>query len=585
MFKLLRYIKRSDLTLTFINVVVVVLMVFLELQIPDYMTEITTIIGTTGVMSEIVIVGIKMILCAVLSACCSVVVGYISARISSNFSYNLRGSVFNKVQSLSVGQIKGFSTASLITRSTNDITQVQMIVAFSLQVAIKAPIMAVYAIMKILSKGWQWSIATVVAVLFITVVLLIIMLVAIPRFKKVQVLTDNLNRVSRENLQGVRVVRAFNAENYQENKFDLANKELTDNNLFINKVMSLIDPSMAFVMSALPLSIYFIGAFLISKEILFVGKLAVFSNMLVFSSYAIQVVMSFIMLVMIFLNLPRATVSANRINEILDSNPDIIDGEGVFNNKSTGEVEFKNVGFKYPDAEEYVLKNISFKAHKGEMVAFIGSTGSGKSTLINLIPRFYDATEGEILVDGVNVKNYKKKDLNSIVGVINQKPLLFSGTIESNLSFGEVNGNKSTDKDIDEALQISMSDFVNDLTEGKYYEVNQGGKNFSGGQKQRLSIAMAIARKPEILIFDDSFSALDYKTDKALRSQLKDNLKDTTILVVAQRIGTIKDADKILVLDNGEIVGVGKHRDLLKTCNVYREIAMSQLSEEELKNA
>lgn len=585
MFKLLKNINTRDIPLVIMNVLIVVGMVFLELKIPEYMTEITTIIGTSGVLGDILYVGLKMLLCAVLSAFFSVVVGYIAARISSDFSCSLRGLVFSKVQSFSLGQTKKFSTASLITRSTNDITQVQTILAIGLQVAIKAPVMAICAIGKILSKNWQWSLATVVAVMFISVLLLIIMFVAVPRFKRIQVLTDNINKVARENLLGVRVVRAFNAEDYEKNRFDEANGELTRNNLFINKVMSLIDPTMNFVMSALPLSIYFIGAFLISKELMFVGKLDIFSNMVVFSSYAIQVVMSFIMLVMIFLNLPRATVSANRINEILNTEPDIIDGDGAFSSEIKGVVEFVNVGFKYPDAEEYVLKNINFKANQGDTIAFIGSTGSGKSTLINLVPRFYDATEGEVLIDGVNVKNYKLYDLNSKIGVISQKPTLFSGTINSNLTMGEFGGQKATAGDVGEALDVSMSSFVEELKDGVNSVVNQGGKNFSGGQKQRLSIAMAIARNPEILIFDDSFSALDYKTDKLLRKNIKEKLKTTTCLIVAQRIGTIMDADRILVLDNGEVVGDGKHKELLETCSVYREIATSQLSEEELKNA
>lgn len=582
MFKLFKNIDKKDIPFIVLNIILVAMNVFLELQIPDYMTQITNIIGTSGTMGEIVVVGLKMLLCAVLSALCSVVVGFFAARISANFGYRLRGLVYNHVQGFSVGEINKFSTASLITRTTNDITQVQTILTMFLQVAIKAPIMAVWAVAKIVSKSWQWGLATVCAVVFIAVILAIIIVVAIPKFRKIQTLNDNLNRVSRENLTGVRVVRAFNAEKYQQDKFDKANGELTDNYLFTNKVMSLIDPAMNFIMSALPLAIYFVGAILIKNELIFAGKLEIFSNMVVFSSYAIQVVMSFIMLVMIFINLPRATVSANRINEVLSTHSSITDGEGAKEPQSQGVVEFKNVGFKYPDAEEYVLQDISFKASKGEVVAFIGSTGSGKSTLINLVPRFYDATEGEVLVDGVNVKDYKLSELNDKLGFIAQRPTLFTGTVESNLTLGNVAGKKPNGEAIEKALRVSNSNFVAEMFDGVKHRVNQGGKNFSGGQKQRLTIAMAVAREPEILIFDDSFSALDYKTDRAVRDAIKNELDGTTCLIVAQRISTIKDADRIIVLDGGHVVGDGTHEQLLKNCEVYKEIALSQLSKEEL---
>lgn len=584
MFKLLRNIDKKDIPFIFLNIILVVVMVFFELSIPDFMTQATTIIGTSADVHEIIIVGTKMITCAILSAGCSVVVGFFAARISANFAYKLRGVIFNKVQSMSIAEVKKFSTASLITRSTNDVTQVQMLVAMGLQVAIKAPVMAVWAVARILSKSWEWSVATLCAVLFIFLIMLVIIFVAIPRFKKIQTLNDNLNRVSRENLTGVRVVRAFNAEKYQQEKFDETNSEMTNNHLFINKIMSLIDPTLNFVMSALPLSIYFIGAFLITKQATFMGSLSVYSDMVVFSSYAIQVVMSFIMLIIIFMNLPRAVVSANRINEVLSTKSTVVDGAGVKNTELVGEIEFRNVGFKYPDAEDYVLKNINFVARRGETVAFIGSTGSGKSTLINLVPRFYDVTEGEVLVDGVNVKEYKLDELNNRIGYIAQRPVLFSGTIQSNLSLGLVDGKKPTGEDVENAIDISMAGFVNGFEDGVNHVVHQGGKNYSGGQKQRLGIAMAIARKPEILIFDDSFSALDYKTDRALRDKLKTELKGTTCLIVAQRISTIMNADRILVLNNGEVVGDGTHKELLAECEVYREIAFSQLSEEELKN-
>lgn len=584
MFKLLSKIDKKDIPFIFLNILLVIVSVYFELKIPDYMTQATTIIGTTGDVDAIVEVGVKMLSCAVLSALCSVVVGYFAAKISADFSYKLRGVVFDKVQSMSIAEVKKFSTASLITRTTNDVTQVQTIVAMGLQVAIKAPVMAVWAVGKILSKSWVWSIATLCAVLLIFAVMLVIILVAIPRFKKVQTLNDSLNRVSRENLTGVRVIRAFNAEDYQQEKFDETNEEMANNQLFINKIMSLIDPTLNFVMSALPLSIYFIGAYLISMQPDFFGRLAVYSDMIVFSSYAIQVVMSFVMLIIIFMNMPRAIVSANRINEVLSTKPTIVDGEGVESDKIKGVVEFRNVGFKYPDAEEYVLKDVNFVASKGQTVAFIGSTGSGKSTLINLVPRFYDVTEGEVLVDGVNVKDYKKEELNDKIGYIAQRPVLFSGTVKSNLTLGSVYGEKPSHENIQRAIDVSMSSFVNNFEDGLDHEVHQGGKNYSGGQKQRLSIAMAVARNPEILIFDDSFSALDYKTDRALRDKLKAELSETTCLIVAQRISTIMNADRILVLNNGIVVGDGTHKDLLKTCEVYREIALSQLSEEELKN-
>lgn len=585
MFKLFKNIDKKDIPFVFFNIILVAANVFLELQIPDYMTQITTIIGSSGIVSEIVVVGLKMLLCAILSALCSIVVGYFAARISAGFGYKLRGRVYNHVQAFSFGEINKFSTASLITRTTNDITQVQSVLTMGLQVAIKAPIMATWAIAKIVSKSWQWSLATACAILMITVVMLIIIFVAIPRFKKVQLLNDDLNRVSRENLTGVRVVRAFNAEKYQQDKFDDTNSEMVGNQLFINKVMSLIDPTMNFIMSALPLSIYFIGALLIGSQVLFAGKLEVFSNMVVFSSYAIQVVMSFIMLIMIFMNLPRASVSANRINEVLKTFPAITDGPGVAETKEKGVVEFKNVSFKYPDAEEYVLKDVSFVANKGDRIAFIGSTGSGKSTLINLVPRFYDVTDGEVLIDGVNVKDYKIEELNNKIGFISQRPTLFTGTVKSNLTMGMVKGQKTNDENMDRAINISQSHFINEMFDGVEHKVHQGGKNFSGGQKQRLTIAMAVARNPEILIFDDSFSALDYKTDRAVRAALKEELSETTCLIVAQRIGTIKDADRIIVLDSGNVVGDGTHKELLKSCAVYQEIALSQLSKEELDNA
>lgn len=582
MFKIFKKLSLTDWLMALINVVLIVSMVYFELKIPDYMTEITQIIGTTGDIRGIIFVGLKMLLCALLGAIFSVGVGFFAARISASLGYRLRGMVFSKVQDFSLAEIKKFSTASLITRSTNDISQVQMFVSMSLQLAIKSPVMALWAIFKILNKSWQWSVATLCAILFISIILCLIILIAVPRFKRVQLLNDNLTKVSRENLTGVRVIRAFNAEGYQEDKFNKANDDLTDNQLFINKIMSLIDPTMNFIMSALPLSIYLIGAFLISNKIIFESRLEVFSNMVVFSSYAIQVVLSFIMLVFIFMMLPRASVSATRLNEVLDTKSTIVDGIINVNAQEVGTVEFVDVAFKYPDAEECVIENINLKINRGEVVAFIGSTGSGKSTLINLVPRLYDATSGSVLVDGVNVKDYKLEDLNSKIGYISQRPVVFSGSVEYNVALGSYNGQKPGKEAVSKALSVSQSNFIYKFENGLNENLNQGGKNISGGQKQRISIARALARKPEILIFDDSFSALDYKTDKKLRRAIKEEFAGVTMLIVAQRIGTIKDADKIFVLNDGRIVGEGTHASLMENCDVYKEIALSQLSKEEL---
>lgn len=587
MIKLLRYLNKKQWFFVFICVFFVVLQVYLELTLPDYMSEITKLVQSPGSkLTDILLNGAYMLCFAIGSALCAVIIGYFASKVSVGLSKKLRSLLFVKVENFSNAEINKFSTSSLITRSTNDVNQIQSLISMGLHVMFKAPIMAVWAICKILNKSWQWSMATFVSVLFLFVVILIIVILAIPKFRKIQTLTDNLNNVTRENLTGVRVVRAFNAQEYEQNKFSKVNDDITKNGIFINTVMSLIDPSMAFVMSALPLSIYWIGAYLMSKASRY-DQLLIFSDMVVFSSYAIQVVMSFVMLVMIFIMLPRALVSAKRINEVLDTKNSIISGNIDTVNSTGAEdiIEFNNVGFKYPDAEDYVLKNINFKVKKGETVAFIGSTGSGKSTLINLVPRLYDTTEGEIKICGQNVKDYKTNTLNSLIGYIPQKATLFTGTIKSNVLMGNVNGEKSNIEDLSKALEISQSKFVGELEDKENHEIVQGGKNVSGGQKQRIAIARALARKPEILIFDDSFSALDYKTDKLLRKALKDNLTDTTVLIVAQRIGTIKDADKIIVLNEGEIVGQGSHNELLKNCEVYKEIALSQLSEEELKNA
>ena len=587
MFKLIcRQLNKKQWLSMLLIVGLVMLQVWLELEIPDYMSEITVLIQTEGKMiSEILLAGGKMLVCAITSAICAIIVGYIVAKVSAGVSKKIRSELFNKVQSFSSNEIKNFSTASLITRSTNDITQIQMFIVMGLSALIKAPIMAIWAIVKISGKSYQWSIATAVAVIVLILSVITIISFVLPRFRKMQTLTDNINRITRENLTGLRVVRAYNAEEYQKNKFETANAELTNTNLTAHRAMSLLSPLMNAVMSGLPLAIYWIGAFLINSAFT-PDKLTIFSDMVVFSSYAVQIVMSFMLLVIVFIMLPRASVSARRINEVLNTKSSIQDGEGVIiESNEQGKIEFKNVSFKYQDADEYVLKDINFKCNKGDVVAFIGSTGSGKSTLINLVPRFYDASDGEVLVDGKNVKDFKLKDLRDRIGYVSQRAVLFSGTVLSNVALGGED-EKPDEEDIHKAIEISQSsDFVSKMDKGINSHISQGGKNVSGGQKQRLSIARALAKNPEIMIFDDSFSALDYKTDKALRSALNKEFEGTTIMIVAQRIGTIKDADKIIVLDEGNIVGMGKHEELLRSCPVYKEIALSQLSEEELKNA
>jgi len=591
MLKQLKYLTKKDWLLTLISCIFIVGNVYFELEIPEYMSKIITIIKSNGTINDILLNGLYMLLFAVASVVSIVIAKYFSSKVAIGLGKKLRSMVFDKVTGFSQAEIKHFSTASLITRTTNDVVQVQNLISMGMTVLVKAPVMSIMALVKLVNTNISWTIATAVSVGVILITILVIVFVALPRFKKIQALTDNLNRVTREGLTGTRVVRAFNAEDYQQQKFEKANKDITDNHLFTSKVMSLMDPTMTIVMNGLPLAIYIIGAILIynvsgtNPIMAEFEKLTIFANMSVFSSYAIQVIMSFIVLIMIFIMLPRAQVSANRINEVLETRNSIEDGKGIEVPIKEGEVQFVNVGFKYPDAEEYMLHNINFKAEKGQMVAFIGSTGSGKSTLINLVPRIYDATEGQVIVDGVNVKDYTKEQLNDKIGYVSQKAILFSGTVKSNLEMGIANGKKPTDEDIESAIDISQSHFVANLSEGINSRIDQGGKNVSGGQKQRLSIARALSRKPEILIFDDSFSALDYKTDKALRNALKEKTSDTTCLIVAQRIGTIKDADKIIVLDKGHIVGEGTHSELMESCSVYKEIALSQLSKEELKNA
>lgn len=584
MFRLMRNFTKKEWILAAVSIVFIVLQVWLELTMPDYMSEITRLVQTEGSkMSDILTSGGMMLLCALGSLLASVATAVCAAKIAVNFSGAVRSKLFSKVQSFSMEEIGRFSTASLITRSTNDVTQVQMLIVMGLQMIIKSPIMAIWAICKIAGKQWQWTITTAAAVVILLSIVCICMAITTPKFKKMQKLTDDINRVTRENLSGLSVVRAYNAEAYQENKFDKANDALTQNQLSAQRTMAFMMPSIQLIMNGLTLAVYWIGAILIN-EAMMPDKISLFSDMVVFSQYAVQVVMSFMMLVMIFMMLPRASVSAKRINEVLDTEPTIIDGsETEGKSGHVGEVEFRNVSFRYPDADGYVLQNISFSAKKGETVAVIGSTGCGKSTVINLIPRFYDVTEGEVLVDGVNVRDYSQRSLRNKISYISQKAMLFTGTVRSNIVYGD-NGRKPAD---DDAVRSAVStaqaaEFVDKLADGYDGYVAQGGSNLSGGQKQRISIARAIARDPEIFIFDDSFSALDYKTDRALRKALDSECGDATRIIVAQRIGTIRDADRIIVLDEGKIVGMGRHDELMKNCEVYQQIALSQLSKEEL---
>lgn len=585
MLRIFKNFRKQEVVLALFSVVFVVAQVWLELKLPDYMREITSLITTQdSAMHDILIAGGKMLLCAFGSLLVTVLVAVCASRIASNFSAIVRGKLFDKVQSFSMEEIGRFSTASLITRSTNDVTQVQMLIVMGLSIMLRAPIMAVMAILKIVDKSWQWTLSTGVAVVVLLIVVIICVSLCMPKFKRLQSLTDDINQVTRENLTGLNVVRAYNAEAYQEKKFEKVNKDLTDTHWFTSKTMAFMMPTIMMIMNGLSLAIYWIGAVLINDAQDMQEKFTLFSDMVVFSSYAMQVVMSFMMLVMIFIMLPRASVAAKRILEVLDTEPSIEDGtRDTFPVMKDGEVEFKDVSFKYPDAEEYVLEHISFSAKKGETIAFIGATGCGKSTAINLIPRFYDATEGEVFVDGVNVKEYTQEALHNKIGYVSQKAILFSGTIADNVAYGENGKAPATQDDIAMAVKVAQaSEFVEKKDQGYDGYVAQGGSNFSGGQKQRLSIARAIARQPEILIFDDSFSALDYKTDRILREALRKECKDATKIIVAQRIGTIRDADKIIVLDDGQIAGMGTHDELMKNCEVYQEIAYSQLSKEEL---
>lgn len=586
MFKLFKNLTKKDVITILISVVLIVFQVWLDLKLPDYMSEITRLVQTEGsTINDILVQGGYMLACAGGSLIAMIIVGYLTSSVSANFSRTLGKKVFEKVQGFSMEEIKLFSTSSLITRTTNDITNVQMLISMGTQLIIKAPITAVWAVFKILNKSWTWSMLTGLAVLILLVTIAVLVLTVLPKFKIVQKLIDNINALTRENLTGIRVVRAFNAEKYQEDKFEVGNHKLTSTQLFNQRMMSIMSPIMYLIMNLLTLGIYFLGASLISDAGM-ASKLNLFSDMVVFSSYAMQVIMSFLMLAMIFIMYPRASVSADRINEVLETETKIKDGKFSGKTKKEGEVEFKNVSFMYPDSQEYVLKDISFTAKKGEVVAFIGSTGSGKSTLINLVPRFYDATRGEVLVDGVNVKDYKLEILHNKLGYVPQRAVMFGGSVNYNVAYGENGKGKKSEKKIQEAVHVAQAeDFVLKMPETYNSYIASGGTNVSGGQKQRLAIARAIARDPEIYIFDDSFSALDYKTDFVLRSELKKYTKNATSLIVAQRIGTIINADKIIVLDKGECVGMGTHQELMKTCKVYQEIAYSQLSKEELENA
>lgn len=587
MLRILKHLRWKEWLLVAACVVLIVGQVQLDLALPDYMSEITRLVQTEGSqMSDILFAGGKMLLCALGSMLLTVCTTFFTAQIASRFSARLRGEMYRKVVGFSNEEINRFSTASLITRTTNDISQLQMFFSFGMQSLIKAPIMAFIAVGKISTKSWEWSLLTGGVIAFVCVLLVFIMLYAVPRMKKMQTLTDNLNRITRENLTGLQVVRAYNAENYQEGKFAKANEEMTRNSQQANIAMSVMNPGMNLAMNGLTLGIYWIGAALISaiavtSPAAMMERIGLFSDMVVFMQYAMQVIMAFLMLVMIFVMLPRVTVSAGRVNEVLDTKARIVDGKETQGNPGMkGEIEFRDVSFRYPDADGDTIHHISFTAHHGQTVALIGATGCGKSSIINLIPRLYDATSGQVLVDGVDVRDYTQDALRSKIGFVPQKAFLFSGTVSSNVGYGEDNASGAA---IRKAVSIAQAaEFVESPEVGYSGTVAQGGSNFSGGQKQRLSIARAVARDPEILVFDDSFSALDYKTDHALRQALREQTSGTTNIIVAQRIGTIRDADCILVIEDGAIVGKGTHRELMESCKVYQEIAYSQLSKEEL---
>ncbi len=585
MIKMFKNMSSREVVFSILSIMFVIIQVWLELKIPDYMSKITTLVTTGGTTSAVINEGIYMIICALLSLITSFIIAFFSSYVGSSFEKNLRFKIFRKVQNFGMEEIKKFSTSSLITRDTNDVTQVKTFVTMGTQMLARAPIMAILAIIKISGKEWQFSLITGIGVMVVLTMIGLLIITVLPKFKIIQKLTDNLNRITRENLTGIKVVRAFNAENYQEEKFSKANNIFTKTNLYIGHRMAFMGPVISGVMSGVTLSIYLVGAALINSANI-MDKTVIFSDMVVFSSYATQVIMSFMFLVMIFIVYPRASVSMNRISEILEIDEKIKDGKIDYDvNNANGTIEFINVSFKYPEAENYILENINLKINSGETVAFIGSTGSGKSTLLNLVPRFYDVTKGNILIDGVNIKDMKLSYLHNKIGYVSQKAVLFKGTISSNIKFGKNNSNLISDEKVWESLRISQAlDFVNKMDDKLESAISQSGTNVSGGQKQRIQIARAIAKDPEIYIFDDSFSALDFKTDYNLRKELNEYAKGKTKLVVSSRIGTIKDADKIVVLDNGKCVGIGRHNDLLETCEVYKEIALSQLKEDELLN-
>ena len=602
MFRIMKYLSKAEIGQMLIALVTIVGQVYFDLKLPDYMSDITTLVETPGShMKDIWIAGGKMLLISLGSAACAIITGYIAARVAASFTQRLRSLEFRKVESFGPAEMSKFSTASLITRSTNDVTQVQMFITMGLQLIVKSPIMAVWAVCKIAGEGFEWTLATGIAVVILLAAIVIMMAMVMPKFKAMQALTDNINLVARENLTGLRVVRAYNAEDYQEAKFTKANKDLTDTQLFTNRVMAFMMPLMNTIMNGLMLAVYWIGTYLIDAAGL-KDKLTVFSNMVVFSNYSVQVIMSFLLMSMVFVLWPRADVSAQRIMEVLDTEPIVENGTktaaDVAKTGQRGTVEFRNVSFTYPDSREAMLEGINFTAEQGQTVAFIGSTGSGKSSLINLVPRFYDTSQGQVLVDGVDVRDYDLKALRDKIGYVPQQSFLFKGTIASNVSYGDKSGDKSgsksgseeagTDADmanVRKACEVAQAtEFVEKKDNTYESSIAQGGSNVSGGQKQRLSIARAVYRHPEILIFDDSFSALDFKTDRAVRDALAKEAKDSTKLIVAQRIGTIMNADRIVVLDDGKVVGQGTHKELLDNCDVYRQIAQSQLSEDELKH-
>ena len=584
MLKIFKRLGKLEVLMIIASLVFVVIQVWLDLRVPEYMSEITIIVSSpSGTIRDIWREGGMMILCSLGNAASAVIIGFFAAKVGAGFSHRLRRDVFRRVEKFSMEEMNEFQTASLITRTTNDVTQIQQIIAMGTQVIIRAPIMAAMAVTKMASRHWAWTVLTGGLALAIIIMIVSLMTYAMPRFRRIQTLTDNINRVTRENLTGIRVVRAYNAESFQEAKFEGANVDYMNNNLQVHRAMQLMHPVMRMIQSGLSLGIFWIGAYLIQAAIA-TEKLVLFSNMVVLSQYGMQVIMSFMMLTMIFIQLPRVAVSAKRVNEVLEKEPKINDGKVTESVPGiVGEVEFRNVSFKYPDAEDYILRDISFKARRGETVAFIGSTGSGKSTLINLVPRFYDATDGQVLIDGVDVKDYTQESLRNKLGYISQRAVLFMGTVASNIAFGD-NGKPFPDEEaIQSAAQVAQgADFIEKMEGGYEAQIAQGGTNVSGGQKQRISIARAIARDPEIYIFDDSFSALDYKTDRELRAALRRKTSGATCLIVAQRIGTIRNADSIIVLDEGKIVGMGTHANLMKSCSVYQEIAYSQLSKEEL---